>query len=185
MGSEKTKSSIDMHSRVVTICEGAVMAAMALGLSYLKFKLFPTGGSIDVVMVPLLVLSIRRGAGWGIGASLVFGTLKCIMSEGIAYGWHAMIMDYSLAYAMVGLAGFFRSNITLAVTVGTLGRYIVHVISGVALWGQWMPDEFLGITMTNTLVYSLIYNATFMIPSFIIALALVLLISKKTKLLSV
>ena len=176
---------MNVHSRLVTLCEGAVMVALAIGLSYLKIKFFPTGGSVDVVMVPLIVFALRRGASWGVGAGLVFGTLKCIMSEGIGYGWQAMILDYSLAYAVVGFAGFFKNRPILGVAAGSLGRYIMHAISGVILWGEWMPDEFLGLTMTNTLVYSLLYNATYMIPSFVIALLLVLPIAKKTKLLSV
>ena len=185
MDAKKAGNGIDMHSRLVTLCEGAVMVAMAIGLSYLKIKFFPTGGSVDVVMVPLIVFALRRGAGWGVGAGLVFGTLKCIMSEGIGYGWQAMILDYSLAYSVVGLAGFLKNHTALGVAAGSFLRYIVHTASGVILWGEWMPDEFLGLTMTNTFVYSLLYNATYMVPSFVIALIIVLAISKKTKLLAV
>ena len=180
-----TNGRINMNSRLVTLCEGAIMVAMALGLSYIKFRLFTTGGSVDAVMLPLMVFALRRGAGWGVGAGVIFGTLKYFLAGGVAYTWQAMLMDYTVAYAAVGLAGFFSGTPVIGVTIGAIARYIMHILSGVVLWGEYMPDVFLGLTMTNTFVYSILYNATYMVPSYIIALVIIIPLSRAPRILKV
>ena len=69
------------------LCESAVFTALALALSYLKI---PTGmafggfgGSLSLVMIPLVMCAIRWGLGWGLGAGLAFGTLKYFFSSGV------------------------------------------------------------------------------------------------------
>ena len=59
------------------LCESALFTAAALALSYLKI---PTGmafggfgGSVDLVMIPLILCALRWGVGWGLGSGLVFG----------------------------------------------------------------------------------------------------------------
>ena len=91
------------------LCESALFTAAALALSYLKI---PTGmafggfgGSVDLVMIPLLLCAVRWGLGWGLGSGLVFGTLKYFFAGGSAITWQSMLLDYSLAYMLVGLAG--------------------------------------------------------------------------------
>ncbi len=41
------------------------------------------------------------------------------------------ILDYPLAFAMLGLAGFFKKNIYVGCVVGAIGRFICHFISGI------------------------------------------------------
>ena len=84
------------------------MVAAAIVLNFLRAPtdwLGGTGGSVELTMIPLAVFALRRGWGWGIGAGAVFGTLKCIIGGGIAYGWAALLLDYTAAFAVVGLAG--------------------------------------------------------------------------------
>ena len=174
---------MNSNSNTAKLSEGAVMVAVSIALMFLKVKFLPDGGSVDLVMIPLLVYSLRRGAGWGVAASAVFGTLKCILSGGIAYGWQALILDYSVAYAVLGVAGLLPEHpVTAAIIAGTV-RYAVHVVSGVVVWGSWMPDNFLGLNMTNIWVYSLLYNATYMLPCTIIAAAAIHFLTKRTELL--
>ena len=74
------------HQKLLTLVEGALCIAIAYALSFIKFKIWPEGGSIDIVMVPLLIYAWRRGAGWGIIAGLIFGTIKCFFAGGFAWG---------------------------------------------------------------------------------------------------
>ena len=168
---------------VICMCEGAIMVSLAIALGFFKIDMYATGGSIDLVMIPLFIYSLRRGPAWGIAAGVVFGTLDCIVRGGIAYGWQALILDYSLAFGLTGLSGLFvgRRPVLGALT-GSAARYIMHTLSGVLIWSEYMPDVFLGLNMTSPWVYSIIYNATYMIPSAIIAIAAVLLLSRKTRL---
>ena len=76
----------------------------------------------------------------------------------------------------VGLAGLFRvkgndySKLPLAAFVGCLGRFVIHFISGVTVYAQYMPEEFMGMTMTSSVFYSVLYNGTYMLPNTILAI---------------
>lgn len=176
----KTNSS----NKLRILCESAIMVALALALSYIEIKLWANGGSIDLVMIPIFVLSFRRGAGWGMGAGLAFGVLKCLMGEGLAYGWQAMILDYAVAYMVVGLCGIWKNpkslkSIVAGVTLGSGARLLVHFISGIVIWGEWMPESFMGMNMSNIWVYSILYNGSYMLVCYALALVVLLLVFRK------
>lgn len=165
--------------RLRCICEGAIFVAAAIVLSYLKipvgFSLGGFGGSIDLVMVPLIFFAVRWGAGWGLGAGLIYGTLKFLFAGGAAINWQSLLLDYSLAYMMVGLAGLMKNRVSGLVVggiIGCIGRFAIHFISGVTIYAEYMPEEFMDLTMTNPWFYSLLYNGTYMLPNTIIAIAI-------------
>ena len=70
------------HQKLLTLVEGALCIAMSYALSFLKFKIWAEGGSIDIVMVPLLIYAWRRGTGWGIAAGLLrrAASMKAMLS---------------------------------------------------------------------------------------------------------
>ncbi len=168
---------------VRALCEGAIMVALSAVLSYLKIAFLADGGSVDLVMIPLMVFAVRWGGGWGVGASLVYGFIDCLISGGVAYGWQALILDYAVAYSLVGFAGFFHKRPVLGSIAGSAARFAIHVISGVIIWGVWMPDQFMNLPMTNVWVYSLLYNGSYMVPNAVIAAAAIALLARKTALL--
>ncbi len=159
------------------LTEGAVCIALSIALSYLKIPIGLSfggfGGSIDLVMIPLIVFAYRWGLGWGLVAGLAFGTLKYFIGSGTAISWVSLLLDYSIAYMMVGLAGIFRKAkpgaLPVAAFVGCVGRFVIHYISGVTVYAQWMPEEFMNMKMTSPAVYSLLYNGTYMLPNTILA----------------
>ena len=158
------------------LTEGGICIALALVLSYLKIPIGLSfggfGGSITLVMVPLILFAVRYGAPWG------------ILAEGFAVSWVSIIFDYSVAYGAVGLAGLFRvkgndySKLPLAAFVGCLGRFVIHFISGVTVYAQYMPEEFMGMTMTSPVFYSVLYNGTYMLPNTILAIIICALLMK-------
>ena len=161
--------------RALTEC--AILVAMSIGLSYLKIPIGLSfggfGGSIDLVMIPLIIAACRWGLGWGLGAGLVFGTLKFFIGGGTAINWQSMLLDYSIAYMFVGFAGLIRRKprqMWLAALIGCLCRFLVHWFSGVTIYAEYMEDIF-GLTMTNTWVYSALYNGSYMLPNTILAAA--------------
>ena len=169
--------NIKNKTRMMT--EGAICVALSIALSYFKI---PTGlsfggfgGSIDLVMIPLILFSFRWGAGWGVVAGFAFGTLKYFLAGGTAVNWVSMLLDYSVAYAMVGLAGLLRGKnkkmLPLAAFLGCFGRFVIHFISGITIYAEYMPETFLDMHMTTPLVYSVLYNGTYMLPNTIIAVA--------------
>ena len=67
-----------------SLCEAAIMIALATVFSLLRFPpfridLWAQGGSIDLVMVPIIVLGWRRGMRWAIPAGLALGLIECLI----------------------------------------------------------------------------------------------------------
>ena len=172
----QTKPAKKKRSTLRIMVEGGVCIALAIALSYLKIPIGLEfggfGGSIDLVMIPLIVFAMRSNAGWGIGAGLIFGLLKFFFAGGSAINWQSMLLDYVVAYGMVGLAGLFHRHfklMPLAAFVGCLGRFAIHFISGVTVYAQYLPEEFKGIDKPSVALYSLLYNGSYMLPNTIIA----------------
>lgn len=84
-------SNTSTHSSTRRLNEGGICIALALVLSYLKIPIGLSfggfGGSITLVMVPLILFAVRYGAPWGILAGVAFGTLKYFFAEGFAVSW--------------------------------------------------------------------------------------------------
>lgn len=161
------------NEKVRMLCEGALCIAMSVVLSYVKLDVGPSGGSINATMIPLVLFAIRWGRGWGVGAGLVFGTLKYFLGEGFVISWVSILFDYSVAYAFVGFAGVLKGKANtawLAALMGCAARFVVHYLSGVTVYAEWMPEEFLGMTMTTPFFYSFLYNLFYMLPSTVITL---------------
>ena len=156
-------SNTSTHSTTRRLTEGGICIALALVLSYLKIPIGLSfggfGGSITLVMVPLILFAVRYGAPWGILAGVAFGTLKYFFAEGFAVS-----NDYS--------------KLPLAAFVGCLGRFVIHFISGVTVYAQYMPEEFMGMTMTSPVFYSVLYNGTYMLPNTILAIIICALLMK-------
>lgn len=181
-------STTSNHSATRRLAEGGICIALALVLSYIKIPIGLSfggfGGSINLVMIPLILFAARWGAPWGLLAGFAFGTLKYFFAEGFAVSWVSIIFDYSFAYAAVGLAGVLRakgsnySKLPLAALVGCLGRFVIHFISGVTVYAQYMPEEFMGMTMTSPVFYSVLYNGTYMLPNTILAIVICALLIK-------
>ena len=161
------------NEKVRMLCEGALCIAMSVVLSYVKLDVGPSGGSINATMIPLVLFAIRWGWGWGVGAGLVFGTLKYFLGEGFVISWVSILFDSSVAYAFVGFAGVLKGKANtawLAALMGCAARFVVHYLSGVTVYAEWMPEEFLGMTMTTPFFYSFLYNLFYMLPSTVITL---------------
>lgn len=112
-----------------------------------------------------------------------------------------VLLDYFFAFSLVGLSGLFRNknkpskSLALGALVGTSARFVMHFLSGWILWGAWAAYFFEGFDETtggsfgkfiiNTFdgqmlacVYSLIYNAMYMIPEILITVILAIFIGK-------
>lgn len=175
------------------LTEAGICIAMAIALSFFKIPIGLSfggfGGSIDLVMIPLVFFALKWGAGWGVLAGLVFGTIKYFLGSGFVISWVSIIFDYSVAYAAVGLAGLvglFMDSSTpkafgIGALIGCIARFIVHYISGVTVYAEWMPEEFMNRTMTSPAVYSLLYNGTYMLPNTIICVVILVLICRPLK----
>lgn len=160
------------------------MLALATIFSYVRVFKLPWGGSITLLsMLPIFLFSIKRGVASGIVVSFLYSLLQ--LGQGILdglLGWGltvpmliaCILIDYILAFTVLGLAGAFRrkklvgwiSGITLAVTL----RFLMHFISGCVIW-QSFGTLWEGFSTDNTYLYSLLYNGAYMIPEMIFTMA--------------
>ena len=175
-----------MSKKTRMLTEAGVCIALALGLSFIKIPVGVSfggfGGSINLVMIPLVVFALKWGAGWGVLAGLVYGTIKYFIGSGLVVSWVSIIFDYSVAYAAVGLAGLMSGSKSagrpVGALIGCIARFIIHFISGVTVYAQWMPEEFMNMPMTTPVIYSLLYNGTYMLPNTILCVLLIALLNK-------
>ena len=170
------------NKKLKALSEGAIMVALAVVLNFFKMDLGPEGGSVNLVFIPLMLYSVRWGAGWGMLAGAVFGTLKALIGGGISYGWQSILLDYSVAYALVGLSGLLKDRLTISVLLGSLGCMLSFVLSGVLVWGDYLPETFWGLPMTNIWLYSIIYNGSFVAVNGVVAGIILGILKKTTKL---
>ena len=165
------------NKTALRLTEGAVMIALATVLSMIKLADFPYGGSITAAsLFPIAVIAYRHGTLFGLFCGLVYGGIQQLLGlNTLSYftSWQSIVaiilLDYIVAFAVLGLSGIFRKasvkpalKMTLGVLLACTLRYLCHVISGCTVWaGLSIPDS-------AALLYSLAYNATYMIPETLI-----------------
>lgn len=172
-------------NKIRVLVECAILVALAVVLSFAKFNLGAEGGSVSLVMVPLILIAFRHGPAWGIGAGLVFGFVKCVIGDGLGYGLPSILLDYVLAYGAVGVSGFFRKmkhGIVYGSLVGGFARFIIHFLSGVLLYAAYAGPiyglNFSNETTISVVLYSVVYNGAYVLVSTILALAVLMLLQK-------
>ncbi len=155
------------------LVETAMLIALGFGLSYIRYKIVPNGGAITAAsMLPVLLIGIRHGLGWGIGGSTVYALLQAMQggalrppaADLLSY-FLMMFIDYIIAFGVLGLSGLFakrKNGLLISVPFCITLRYLCHVVSGVILWGSY---AWVGWAVWP---YSFAYNATYLLPEIII-----------------
>ena len=167
-------SNNKQHLRVRALTEGAMLIGAAQVLSMLKLYEMPNGGSVTLAMLPILLFAVRWGLGRGLLAGFTFGLLQMIFDGAYAWGWQSMLLDYLVAFTPLGLAGLFRGKdwgIFPGTVLGCAGRFLIHYISGVTIYRIVVPTEVAGFgTFASPEIYSLVYNAVYVLPSMVMVL---------------
>ena len=148
----------------------AVAMALAMVCSMIKFADLPMGGSVTLFsMLFIVLIGYRYGPYVGIMTAVAYGLLQFV-TEPIFYTIPQMLIDYPCAFGALGLAGFFagkKHGLQIGYLAGVLGRYVFAVISGVVFFGAYAPEG------TPAIVYSLGYNATYLVPEAVITLIVI------------
>ena len=193
----------EKKSKTTILVECAILVAAACVLSFFKIKPVPFGGSITIgSMVPIVLISYRRGLKWGFLSALVFSIFRFIIgfsgigTMSVATTLLSIFLDYIAAFTVLGISGLFKNKfrhpaneIALGALIAMLLRYICHIISGYlffseyAEWffgeaggfGEAVLSRFSGTGLS--IIYSVVYNATFMLPEIAITVAACYLLS--------
>src|SRR5690554_6432590 len=88
------------------IVEAGMMLALAWLLGRIKLWSAPMGGSVTAgSMVPLLLIAVLRGPKVGITVGAIYGLIDYLMG-GYTVSVIQWFLDYPLAFACLGVAGF-------------------------------------------------------------------------------
>ena len=102
-----------------------------------------------------------------------------MMFGGSIYHPVQAVLDYPLAYASLGLVGFFSKDflqnreiapVLKGTFLGVFARFICHVLTGVIFFGSYAPEG------QNVWAYSAIYNGTFLGVEFVITVIIIYLL---------
>ena len=172
------------RTKTRALTEGAIMVALATALSYVKFFELPNGGSVCIGMVPILIYCIRWGWKDGFLATFAMGLLQLIFDGAYAWGPWSMLLDYLLAYGVLGVAGFFwkrKSGLFTGTVVACNCRFIIHFISGITIYKIYEPTEVLNHVYTNPYLYSAVYNGSFLAIDMVLCLIIFAILYKPLK----
>ncbi len=151
----------------------SLMLAFSIVLHYLKIYHFPQGGSVTFgAMIPLILISLRYGAGVGALAGFIFGLINILQDPFILHPIQ-VLFDYPLPFMAMGLAGIFPEKIFLSTVLAFVGRFICHFISGVIFFASYAPEGM------SPIIYSLTANATYLIPETLICLVVLKILPVK------
>lgn len=164
------------RAKIQQITECGILMATALALSYVKIFNMPAGGSVSIGILPLLLIAARRGFKTGALCGFCFGFLLLTNGATILHPIQ-FLLDYPLAYAMIGFAGLFKWNTGLkaatATTVANLIRLQFHVVAGAVFFSKAKEN------FSEALAFSYAYNCGHLIPETIICAAIVWFIASK------
>lgn len=189
---EKVVSSRRHSDRsVASISLSAILLAMAVALAavskFIPFFHFANGGSISLSMVPLTLNALILGPVWGTVGGIAFGVIDMLFDGGWVFNWVSIVLDYIVAFGLAGVAGIFRKyyfrNKTCSLVAGLLSfgilRLFVHFLSGcTVMWDSEGLSYFQPTFDSKTMIYSISYNAGYMIPSLILSVILLLALAK-------
>jgi len=153
--------------RTRILLEIALTIALATVLGMFTVWRMPQGGSVSLEMLPIFVLALRRGLGPGVVAGALYGLVDLMVNPFIVH-WAQLLLDYPVAYLLVGLAGLGAGAVdrelargrrlqaagvmTAGIAAGSAARYLAHVISGVIFFSEYAPAG------QPVWAYSAVYN---------------------------
>ena len=152
----------------------ALSIALSFILSYIKIFRMSNSGSVTLAsMLPLMLFAASYGVGPGLLAGAAYGLLQYLQG-----GWFVhpiqFLLDYPLAFALIGLAGLYKYmpkawsqwSIYAAMVLGALGRCLSATLAGIFYWetAPWA---------------SLVYNGAYLVPDTLICIALAIFVGKR------
>ena len=155
------------------LANASLCIALAFILSYVKLYEMPQGGSVTLAsMLPIFMFAYAYGVGPGLAIGFAYGLLQFVQG-----GWFVhpiqFLLDYPLAFAMLGFAGIARKlpdswGMIPGILLGAFMRFLCAFLIGVFFWGDGAGEQ-------NVLVYSAVYNGTYLIPETIICMVIAMI----------
>jgi thiamine transporter len=155
---------IKLNTRMITHI--GLMLALTVILHNLRLYHMPQGGSVTLGgMIPLLLIAFRYGPVVGYLAGFIYGLMNLMQDPYILHPIQ-VLFDYPLPYMAIGMAGYFKERLFFGAIVASCGRFLCHFISGAVFFASYAPPG------TSPYWYSLVFNATYLVPELCICLVI-------------
>lgn len=160
-----------MSTKQLVFCAAAM--ALAFITSYIKIWNMPWGGSVTLCSMLFIVLAANwYGAGTGIFVGLAYGILQFIQ-EPYVLSFFQVCCDYILAFAALGVAGFFakqKHGLLKGYIAAVLARGAFHALGGYLYWMDYMPENF---PQALKSVYPIAYNYSYLLAEAVITVVII------------
>ena len=147
----------------------AVCLSLSVIISLFTVFKMPQGGSVKICsMLFISFIGYFFGPAAGIIGGVTYGFIDIAMGPYIVHPVQ-LFLDYPLAYAALGLSGFFvnkKLGLHTGFIAGALLRGVVHTISGVIFFAKYAGEQ-------NVWIYSSTYNFSFILPEIAITCAII------------
>lgn len=151
------------------MANASLCIALSFILSYIRLYEMPQGGSVTLAsMVPIFMFAYAYGIAPGLMIGFSYGLLQFVQG-----GWFVhpiqFLLDYPLAFSMLGFSGIARKlpdrwGMIPGILLGVILRFLCAFLTGVFFWGDGAGEQ-------NILIYSAVYNGSYLIPETAICLA--------------
>ena len=176
------------NQRIQILLEVALFAVIALILDLFIPSIGPV--KIDIKMLPVVIIALRRGLIPGILSGLLWGLLQVLVGDAYILTISQFLLEYFVAFALIGLAGFFSKPLqkllneepdalgkqifwaSIGLLIGSGARYIIHFLAGYIFWGSYAPEG------QGAFLYSLIVNGTSFLTETATVLVAILFLTK-------
>ncbi len=172
--SETQKTSLFSTKQLVF---SAVALALGFITSYIKVVHMPWGGSATLCsMLFVTLVGYWYGPKIGLTTGFAYGILQFIQG-GADYILSPVqvLTDYILAFAALGLSGFFykkANGLLKGYLLAIFIRGAFHSIGGYLYWMDYMPDSF---PKSLAAIYPIAYNYSYILAEGIVTVVILLL----------
>jgi thiamine transporter len=160
-----------MTTKQLVFC--AMAMALAFVTSYFKLFAMPWGGSVTLCSMLFIVLVANwYGVSTGVLVGIAYGLLQFVQ-EPYVLSFFQVCCDYLLAFAALGVAGFFcksKNGLVKGYIAALLARGFFHSLGGYLYWMEYMPDNF---PKSLTAIYPIAYNYSYLLAEGIITLIII------------
>ena len=156
----------------------AVAVALGFVTSYIKVIHMPWGGSVTLCsMLFITLIGYWYGPKIGISAGFAYGLLQFVQT-GSTYILSPLqaCMDYILAFAALGLSGFFhnrKNGLIEGYVFAIFMRGVFHSIGGYLYWMDYMPDFFHNQHLEA--IYPIAYNYAYILVEGVVTIIILML----------
>lgn len=167
---------ITKNNQLVVSIESAMFAVLAFVIALIPLDIGPF--EIELGMIPIIILSYRRGLKSGLLSGFLWGVIKLALGNFTMLSVLQVFIEYIFAFAVSGLAGVswkklhrevFAENwprvfgtIAWSTFLAVFVKYGIHYVAGVVYWSIYAPEGM------NASLYSFIVNGSSGVATFIV-----------------